>query len=290
MRTLPPALSQALAENAMTFCHCWWLIRTDGITLGLTDHDETLAFDGKTFDPSQALKMTNRRQQTGFESATGKAEGVLSHDGISEADILAGRWDKARVETWLVSWENPELRLLLDVHDFSDIRRKDNAFVVELNGIMQRLDEVQGRRYLSTCDATLGDQRCGVNLANSAFRFSGSVQAVVDVKQIMVTLPSAPAQTLFDQGILERANGEKLRIRSHVRLDGQHRLTLFDAPAVPIVAGEALVLVMGCDRRFRTCRDVFANAANFRGFPHIPGNAFVLGSQRAGTGLVGPRE
>ncbi|MEM8616218.1 MAG: DUF2163 domain-containing protein [Pseudomonadota bacterium] len=31
-----------------------------------------------------------------------------------------------------------------------------------------------------------------------------------------------------------------------------------------------------CDQRFETCRDVFANTINFRGFPHLPGPDFVL--------------
>ncbi len=31
-----------------------------------------------------------------------------------------------------------------------------------------------------------------------------------------------------------------------------------------------------CDKRFATCRDVFANSENFRGFPHMPGNDAVI--------------
>lgn len=37
-----------------------------------------------------------------------------------------------------------------------------------------------------------------------------------------------------------------------------------------------------CDQRFETCRDVFSNTANFRGFPHMPGNDFVLAGPAAG--------
>lgn len=36
-----------------------------------------------------------------------------------------------------------------------------------------------------------------------------------------------------------------------------------------------------CDQRFETCRDTFANTENFRGFPHIPGNDFVLAGPAA---------
>ncbi|MEM9938102.1 MAG: DUF2163 domain-containing protein [Pseudomonadota bacterium] len=39
-----------------------------------------------------------------------------------------------------------------------------------------------------------------------------------------------------------------------------------------------------CDQSFETCRDVFANTENFRGFPHMPGPDFVLsGPARSGN-------
>lgn len=36
-----------------------------------------------------------------------------------------------------------------------------------------------------------------------------------------------------------------------------------------------------CDQSFRTCRDVFSNTENFRGFPLMPGNDFVLAGPAA---------
>jgi len=44
---------------------------------------------------------------------------------------------------------------------------------------------------------------------------------------------------------------------------------------------------LGCDRALATCRDRFANVVNFRGFPHIPGNDFVLRYPQAGSALNG---
>jgi uncharacterized phage protein (TIGR02218 family) len=290
MRVLPAQLTAALAEDASRFCHCWWLTRVDGMSLGLTDHDKPLTFEGKSFEPSQAIKVEKRRQFAGFDGGIAQVEGALSHDGISEADILAGRWDGASIEIWLVSWADASLRLLLDVSTLIDIRRREGLFTAELKGVMQRLDEIQGRRYLPGCDATLGDQRCKIDLNSAAFRVSATVNAVVDPRQLTVAAPGAPAQAIFEQGTIERANGDRLIIQSHVRLDGGHRLQLFEAPELPLISGEALTLVFGCDKRFRTCRNVFANAVNFRGFPHIPGSSFVLGAQKPGTGLVGPRE
>jgi hypothetical protein len=48
-----------------------------------------------------------------------------------------------------------------------------------------------------------------------------------------------------------------------------------------VEAGVLVELVEGCDRRFVTCCQRFANAANFRGEPYLPGNDLLT---RYGTG------
>ena len=40
--------------------------------------------------------------------------------------------------------------------------------------------------------------------------------------------------------------------------------------------GDTFTVTAGCDKRFETCRDRFANGANFRGFPHMPGTDRAL--------------
>ena len=49
-------------------------------------------------------------------------------------------------------------------------------------------------------------------------------------------------------------------------------MTLRDPPRIAIEAGARLWLTEGCDKRFETCWSRFANAINFRGEPHLPGN------------------
>lgn len=44
-----------------------------------------------------------------------------------------------------------------------------------------------------------------------------------------------------------------------------------------------------CDKRFETCRDVFGNTENFRGFPHMPGTDFVLSGPAADRNDGGKR-
>ncbi len=44
---------------------------------------------------------------------------------------------------------------------------------------------------------------------------------------------------------------------------------------------DASIAGLECDQRFETCKQVFDNTENFRGFPHMPGNDFVLAGPAA---------
>lgn len=70
--------------------------------------------------------------------------------------------------------------------------------------------------------------------------------------------------------------GRAIEVKLHRQENGFARLTLWQAMAEPVAEGDAFTVTAGCDKRFSTCRDRFANAINFRGFPHIPGNDFVM--------------
>ena len=53
-------------------------------------------------------------------------------------------------------------------------------------------------------------------------------------------------------------------------------LTLLEAPVRAIAEGDSFIARAGCDKRMATCGAKFANVANFRGFPNIPGQDAVL--------------
>jgi uncharacterized phage protein (TIGR02218 family) len=53
-------------------------------------------------------------------------------------------------------------------------------------------------------------------------------------------------------------------------------LTLLEAPVRAVAEGDSFIARAGCDKRISTCNAKFANTANFRGFPNIPGQDAVL--------------
>ena len=173
MKSLNAALQAHLDEGTTTLAWCWRIIRADGVTFGFTDHDGTLAFDGTEFEPESGLTASEVRSGSDLSVDAQDAHGVLSSDRITETDILDGRWDAAVVEVWRVNWASPAQRVLLRRGAIGQIRRGRLAFVAEVRSLAHVLGQTVGRTFQASCDAALGDARCGVNLDAPAFRGMG---------------------------------------------------------------------------------------------------------------------
>jgi uncharacterized phage protein (TIGR02218 family) len=76
--------------------------------------------------------------------------------------------------------------------------------------------------------------------------------------------------------------GRAMEVKRHAASGGAVTIELWQAMSAAVAAGDGFTVTPGCDKRFATCRDRFANAANFRGFPHMPGNDAVLAAPAAG--------
>lgn len=286
MRDLPPAFAAHLAGGATTLCRCWALRRRDGVALGFTDHDRDVAVAGLTCAAHTGLEAAEAAAELGFAVSGGDVSGALSGLGLTEADIAGGLYDGAAVETWLVDWTDPGTRLLLDVGTLGEIRREGDAFVAEVRGLADRLDAERGRTYGATCGADLGDARCGVDVAR--FRAAGTVDARPEPGTLAVSFAGTFADGLFTGGRLTWTGGANVGLSGDVRTHLGALVELWEAPPRGVAPGDAFTLVAGCDKRLSTCRGTFANALNFQGFPHMPGNDFVVRyAPGSGPGLDG---
>ena len=280
MKSLPPALQAHLDEGTTTLAWCWRITRADGVTFGFTDHDRTLSFDGTEFEPESGLAASEVRSGSDLSVDAQDAQGVLSSDRITETDILDGRWDAAVVEVWRVNWAASAQRVLLRRGAIGQIRRGRLAFVAEVRSLAHLLGQTVGRTFQATCDAALGDACCGVNLEAPTFKETSAVIDVLRDRAFTANSLGAFAAGWFAFGIVEWTSGanagRRVEVLSHGLFDGVVILTLLEAPVRPIMATDAFVVRAGCDKRIATCGTKFANVANFRGFPHIPGQDAVL--------------
>ena len=278
------ALIAHLQSGTTHTCYCWMIKRQDGVTLGFTDHDRRLTFDGVTFAPETGLTATALASATGLSINNTEAIGALSSDAITEADVYAGRYDDAEVRIWLVCWDDPEARKPLFVGSLGEITREDDTFHAELQGLSAQLNKPQGRSYLKRCSARLGDGHCGVNLDDPAYRLDFTLAAETDGLSFDLSAISNFHEAWFEGGQLTvltgAATGLSGLIKSDVGLETR-QIRLWTPIAAPIAVGDQLRLTAGCDKAALTCREKFANLLNFRGFPDIPGDDWLVSVPRS---------
>lgn len=268
-----------LLTGSTTRARCWRLTRADGVVFGFTDHDRPLTFDGTVFEPGAALTASDAAASLGLAPDDQDAAGALSSTAITESDIDRGLYDGAAVEVWDADWSNPEARRLIGHYRLGEIERGDLAFRAELRSRAAALDKKEGRLFLTTCDAQVGDARCGVNLADPAFSGAGTVAAARGVA-LDVTGLEAFASGWFARGVLTWESGANAGRKSGIRAFTVdvvvQSVGLWEAPPDPVAPDDAFTITAGCDKTFAVCRAKFSNGERFRGFPHMPGEAFAF--------------
>ena len=279
MRSIPSALQVKLDSGVTTLCRCWTVTRRDGVEQGFTDHDNDVVLGAVTCRAGTGLDGSEVTAKHGMAVDTSDMSGALSTDTLNEDDLAAGLYDSAAIELWLVDWSEPDLRVLLAKGTLGEVKRDGTAFVAELRGLSQVLAEESGRLYTTTCGADLGDSKCRVDLSSPAHRGSGAVVAVTATSSFTASGLDTYADSWFTAGKLTFTSGANAGLAMEVKA---HRtgvgvsIDLWQAMAYPIEAGDSFIVTAGCDKRLTTCHDRFNNIVNFRGFPHIPGNDFVL--------------
>ncbi|MFC1456282.1 DUF2163 domain-containing protein [Microvirga arabica] len=291
MRTIPENLSAHMAEGATTLCHCWRLIRRDGTAFGFTDHDHDITFNGTAYAARSGLEAAEATAELGFAVGGGEVAGALVSAGLTEHDIAPGLCDDASVETWLVNWSNVAERVLLDIGAIGEIRRADGSFVAEVRGLMHRFDEERGRLFRATCSADLGDAQCRVNLTASAYSDTGTVTRT-DGALTIAASGIGFADGWCNAGRLTWVTGDNagisVEIKVHRAINGTDEFDLWQRAPQAIKIGDTFRVTAGCDKTHAMCRRKFDNVVNFRGFPHMPGNDFIIRMPQQGEpGLDG---
>ena len=289
MRAVSTTMTAALKSDSTTLCHCWRLRRHDGVVLGFTDHDRDIQLDGTICLAATGLDASQAHASLGLAVHGGDVQGVLDSQSLTEADLSVGLYDDASVEIWVVDWRDPTDRLLMDVATIGEVRRSEYAFVAELRSLAHRFDEERGRRFQRACSADLGDGRCKVDLSDPAFSTTGIVLAVQGASAIRVELAGTFPAAFFAGGRLTVTSGAHagatVALRVHTATPGGETFAANGTLLGSLAAGDAIAVSAGCDKMPETCRDRFNNIANFRGFPHMPGNDVLLSYPNA-RGLV----
>ena len=207
MRVIPPALQAKLDAGATTLCRCWLLSRRDGIVQGFTDHDRDIVLEGVTCRAGTGFTASEATSRFDLSTSGSEIAGALADGSLCESDLLAGRYDAARVRTWLVDWSDPSLKVLMASGTLGEVKREGQAFSAELRGLADALAQESGRLFTATCGADLGDLRCKVDLTSAGLHGSGAIAAVTGRSSFMASGLDEFADGFFSAGRLTWSSG-----------------------------------------------------------------------------------
>jgi len=276
MKVIPIASHYALSQTSI--CRCLRIevddpLQTDPITYGLTTLNRQIIVDGVTYRPG--LDVSDLVSQSGTQVDNLDLTILPEEDELLVADLMAGRWDDARVTIFEVNFRDPSAGVnVLKRGSTGTAKANRGSWVIEFRSLKQALQQSVTIVTQKTCRYRLGstsmpDGLCMVDL--SAFQETGDVSGVTSNRQFTDDGLSNP-DGYFQEGEVLFTSGDNAgyarKVKSFVALE-----FLFAAPfPYAIQVGDTYIVTAGCQKRWDVdCRDKFDNLLNFGGEKDLAG-------------------
>lgn len=283
MRTASSNLTAHIAGEVTTLAVCWKLTLVDGVVMGFTDHTSDLTIGSQLYAASTGFSPTSIETKDKFAVDNLDVAGILDAVSLTEADIMAGKYDFAEIEIFMVNVADLLQGIILHRRGWlGEVSLKNGQFVAEVRGLAQKLSQNIVELYSPTCRAVLGDARCKANLAS--FTFAGTVNTVTS-RQVFISNALIQAAGYFSSGEVVWITGANAGRRMEIKEFSNKQITLVLPMPNNIAIGDTFNAIAGCDKTFNTCFTKFANAVNFRGEPHVPGTDKMLATAATANDL-----
>ncbi|WP_066798789.1 DUF2163 domain-containing protein [Sphingomonas soli] len=254
-----------LDGEVTTVALCWRIERRDGVTIGLTAHDRDLVIEGLVYRAAPGMTPSAITRSAALDADSMDVTGALSSAAISEADLLAGRWDGARVEVFATDWTMPTARVALGEGVIGAVETAEGMLTAELKGVAAALEGAVVEETSPECRAELGDKRCRVAMAGRR-RFA----VVTAIEGAALTLDSEESSAnCYGGGRLRWFGGANAGLEDAIAHSEGATVTLRRPPRFESMG--RVELIEGCDKSLATCMGRFGNVLNFRGEPYLPG-------------------
>lgn len=151
-----------------------------------------------------------------------------------------------------------------------------NIISLKLEDFSKLLEMKQTTRFSKICRATLGDERCKVNLTLEKYIYYGKVTSVIDEYHSFIgnhDRSDRKPDFFFINGIIEFTSTDLPKIKYSIAMskaDG----TIYIRETLPFGIKEktTYTITLGCNKTLQDCKNKFQNSLNFYGEPHIPDN------------------
>lgn len=279
MRPITPNLNAHLQGEVTTLATCWKITRTDGVVKTFTDLDSDIVFASLTYLSIAGFTPSSVETKDNFSVDNVEVQGMFQSGYITAPDLLAGKYDFAEVEIFIVNYMDiSQGRMLLRRGRLGEVTMQKDTFIAELRGLAENLQQTIGELYQPSCRAILGDSECKKVL--TSFTFTGTVTTVTS-GLIFTSNALTQAAGYFTGGQITWTSGNNNGLKMEVKEFANKQVVLAQAMPYVIQVGNSFQIVAGCDKTHQTCISKFNNIINFRGEPFVPGTDAI--SKTAGT-------
>lgn len=272
MKAIPIPVKAHWTSPSTTIATCWKATRRDGAVFAFTTHVRPLKIAGLKYSSIPGIQPTGVKTSAALAIDNLELEGAFEAAGVAEADVLGGKWDYAQIEIFEVNYAdiaagtNPVRNGRIGT-----INTARTGFRNELLGLMHALQQQFGRIYTPTCDAILGDARCGIDL--STFPDGTVTTTITAVAGARVFTASALTQAAdwFTAGLVTFDSGANAKLSMEVKSFSSGQVGLYLPMPYVIAIGDQITIKAGCNKTLAMCSAKFSNVDRYRGHPHVPG-------------------
>lgn len=314
-RNIPIALQPSIATSHQALCY---VMRVEPVSpgypvYGVTSLDQPVTYDdGRgelTYSPSVGMVSSTFIAESELSVPEMDAESLFPEFDVpvNEADIVAGAYDFAKVDIYLVDYEHLDrghVHIFRGTFGRITVNDRGLSFVQELRPLSQNLKQSITEKWSLMCRATFGSQPIGTGggVAESRFPCNFDAEALWEGGEVdTVGLESNQSFTTSGLAPTYGGNPGKVRWLTGRNAGREYEVDTFEDDSggqiigltfptmFPIEAGDTFEFRDDCPKTKAACK-ARGNWANFRGEPNIPvgdaGQASVPGAS-AGIGTGG---
>lgn len=268
--------SKCVTQN----CQIWTITRRDGKVYRYTSLDRNLTYGGHVYkacgsmDPS-ASQNGATLGEVGSQSLTG----LITDDGITEAELFGGLFDDAFVTTYLIDWSAPTIPPRRLASGWVGRVSQGPAFhTMEVLSVGARLEQTALVQVVSpSCRWQFGDSRCGVNV--EAMKLPATIRRVINRGDLVLNIATPPDDgRIWASGRIRFLDGPCAgMVCEYKGVDfATGQIVLWSPAGLLPSAGNAVEVLPGCDlTRGGGCK-AYNNRINFGGFADVPGADAIL--------------
>ena len=275
MKNISNELKNSLNDDTLNLVRCWKITLKNNKILCFTTCNENIEYDTLVYNSISANDLNELKTNIDIEEDSGEISNLIVSDIIENNDILSGLYDGADVELFLLDKITNEKIILLN-GIISSIEYKDNIFNAKVKGLKSKLNKVIGDVYTPLCRCQFCDKKCGLNKNN--FTFNGEISSIVNNTEFQTNSSNIvnKAEGYFENGVIEFISGKNNGFKTEIKQFKNNSIILSMELPYELKSGDQFKITAGCDKEFSTCCNIFNNAINFRGEPHLPGIDVLL--------------